>query len=375
MKRIAFTGDLGFSSKYFRGTYEKEDVLHPALVEYLGDSDYTVVNVEGCLFKGQGSANKPIVHANPPECIGFLKRINGNIWNIANNHIMDCGREGLESTLQYAEENGVPTVGVGLNVEQAAKPVIIENDGADIGIISVTQEETPAATETTEGVIQWDDLEKVAQMIAGVKAKCRWCVVIVHAGPEFCQLMPPSVREVYKSYLELGADVVVGHHPHVMQNYETFGEKIIFYSLGNFVFDTDYQRLQKHTEYGVFVKLAFGQDRFTWDHRAMKIDRETQTIIPCKTPAIFTNVSAKQYALLWPLAMHDLYENERVKFGYLKPELKDCSDAEWEAFYQMRLQKNPRWQCILDGHRAYAWNFWKLGNRKVQKYILDGMKK
>ena len=78
MKRIAFTGDLGFSSKYFRGTYDKEDLLHPSLVEYLSDSDYNVVNVEGCLFKGQGTAAKPIVHANPPECIDFLKKIGGN---------------------------------------------------------------------------------------------------------------------------------------------------------------------------------------------------------------------------------------------------------------------------------------------------------
>ena len=374
MKRIAFTGDIGFSSKYFRGTCEKEDLLHPDLVAYLSDTDYTVANVEGCLFRGQGSANKPIVHANPPECLGFLKKINGNIWNIANNHIMDCGREGLESTLQYAADNGVPTLGVGLNMEQAAKPVIIENDGADIGIISVTQEETPEATETTEGCVQWDNREKVAEMIAGVKEKCRWCVVVVHAGPEFCQMMPPSVRAVYQSYLEMGADVVVGHHPHVMQNYETVGDKIIFYSLGNFVFDTDYQRLQNHTEYGVFVKLAFGQDSFTWDHRAMKIDRATQTIIPCETPTIFTDIPAKEYALLWPLAMHDLYENERVKFGYLKPELKDCSDEKWVEFYEMRLKKNPRWQCILDGHRAYAWNFWKLGNEQVHKYIIDGMK-
>ena len=71
MKRIAFTGDIGFSSKYFRGTYDKEDLLHASLVEYLSDSDYTVANVEGCLFRGQGSANKPIVHANPRSALSF----------------------------------------------------------------------------------------------------------------------------------------------------------------------------------------------------------------------------------------------------------------------------------------------------------------
>lgn len=373
MKRIAFTGDIGFSSKYFRGTCEKEDLLHPELVAYLSDTDYTVANVEGCVFRGEGTASKPIVHANPPECVGFLKKINGNIWNLANNHIMDCGREGLESTLEIAKQQGVQTLGVGLNMEQASRPVIIENDGADIGILSLTQEETPEATETTEGVVQWDNLAKIREMIDGVKKSCRWCVVVVHAGPEFCQLMPPSVREIYMTYLELGADVVVGHHPHVMQNYETVGDKIIFYSLGNFVFDTDYQRLQRYTDQGVFVKLSFGKDSFTWDHRALKIDRATQTIVPCATPDIFTDVPEAQYALLWPLAMHDLYRNEYVKFGYLKPQLKDCSMEVWEAFYQERIRKNPYWQCILDGDRVYRWNFWKLGDRKVIDYIQNGM--
>ena len=100
MKKIAFTGDVGFSSKYFRGTYNNEDLLHPSLVEYLNDTDYTVVNVEGCVYHGQASAKKPLVHANPPECVDFLKKIHGNIWNLANNHIMDSGREGVESTLR-----------------------------------------------------------------------------------------------------------------------------------------------------------------------------------------------------------------------------------------------------------------------------------
>lgn len=79
MKRIAFTGDLGFSSKYFKGTYDRDDLIDGALVDYLSDTDHTVVNVEGCVYSGTSSASKPLVHANPPECIPFLKKINGNV--------------------------------------------------------------------------------------------------------------------------------------------------------------------------------------------------------------------------------------------------------------------------------------------------------
>lgn len=372
MKRIAFTGDIGFSSKYFRGTYEKENLLHPDLVAYLSDTDYTVVNVEGCVFKGEGSADKPIVHANPPECIDFLKKINGNVWNLSNNHIMDCGREGVESSLKYAEENGIPTMGVGLNETQAAKPVILENDGADIGLVSVTYEETQPATEDTEGIIRWDNMEKIAEMIGQVKKTCRWCIVNVHAGPEFCQMMPAAMRKIYKSYLKLGADIVVGHHPHVTQNYEIIGDKIIFYSLGNFVFDTDYQRLQKYTDQGVFIKITFGKDSFTWDHRALKIDRETQTIVPGETPDIFTNIPASQYRLLWPLAMHSLYQNELVKFRYLFPHTREFKKKGWKEFYANRIKKVRYWGSILTGKKLYHLQYWRLGNQKIQKYIKEG---
>ena len=372
MKRIAFTGDMGFSSKYFRGTYNKEDLLDKDIIDYLYDTDYTVVNVEGCVGENLSAADKLIVHANPPACVDFLKKINGNIWTLANNHITDGGRDGVVSTLNIAEENGVQTIGVGLDMAQAEKPVIIENDGADIGIIAVTEEETKQATETTEGCVLWDNNEKISEMIADLKKKCRWCVVIVHSGPEFCSLMPPAVRKQYKKYLEFGADIVVGHHPHVVENYEKIGDKIIFYSLGNFIFDTDYQRLQKYTEYGALVKFSFDRDKFTWDYKTIKIDRETQTIHSCEAPAIFTNVSAKQYALLWPLAMRYLYKNEHEKFIYLYPKHKDFTKWQWFRFYLKRIKISARHSGIISGNIMYCLNLWRFGDEKLIEYIKNG---
>ncbi len=372
MKKIAFTGDLGFSSKYFRGTYNNENLLDSESINYLCDTDFTVVNVEGCISNESSTADKPLVHANPPECVDFLKKINGNIWTLANNHISDSGRAGVKSTLDIAAQNGVQTVGAGLNMAQAEKPVFIENDGADIGIIAVTEEETPQATENTEGCILWNNNKKISQMIKDVKKRCRWCVVIVHSGPEFCQLMPPPVRKQYKKYLEFGADIVIGHHPHVVENYEKFGDKIIFYSLGNFIFDTDYQRLQKYTEYGVFVKFYFDKDEFTWDYKAIKVDRDTQTIHSCNSPDIFTNVTAGQYALLWPLAMRNLYKNEQVKFPYLFPETKEYSKLQWLKFYKDRGKISPRHRGVISGNLMYCLNLWRFGDKKLINYIKRG---
>ena len=374
MTTLSFTGDIAFS-KYFKDAWKNPTFLDTKVVDFLRKSDHVIANVECPVTGGDVSVDSSLTHASDPGAIDCLNLIGADIWTVANNHIMDCGREGLESTLQIAAENGIPTLGVGLDIAQAAKAVIIENDGADIGLLSVTQEESPAATEDSEGVIRWDDKEKIAEMIAGVKKTCRWCVMIVHAGPEFATLMPPMVRDIYKSYLDMGADVVIGHHPHVTMNYELVGDKVIFYSLGNFVFDTDYQRLQKYTEFGVFVKLNFGEDSFTWDHQGMKIDRETQTIVPCEAPEIFTNVSAEQYELLWPLAMHCLYQNEVVKFKYLFPKMKDYTEAEWEEYYQGRIKRLPHWAGIVDGKQRYCSDPRKVGDEKIRKYIEQSVAK
>ena len=94
--------------------------------------------------------------------------------------------------------------------------------------------------------------------------------MVTHEGHEFSQIPMPYLRNKYHRFLEYGADIVVGHHPHVVQNYEKVGDKIIFYSLGNFIFDTDYQRLQNYTENGILLKLSFTQDSYSWEHHCYR---------------------------------------------------------------------------------------------------------
>ena len=149
---------------------------------------------------------------------------------------------------------------------------------------------------------------------------------------------------------------------------------MIFYSLGNFIFDTDYQRLQKYTEYGVFVKLYFEKDFFTWDYKAIEIDRKTQTIHQTEAPDIFTNVSPLQYALLWPLAMRNQYKNELVKFSYLYPEVKSYSKWQWFKFYLKRGKISARNKGVISGNLLYCLNLWRFGDKKLIKYIKEGTK-
>ena len=143
--------------------------------------------------------------------------------------------------------------------------------------------------------------------------------MVAHAGDEFSPLPMPETREIYHQYIQMGADIVVGHHPHVPENYEIFENKIIFYSLGNFIFDTDYQRIQQQTDTGVLVRLSFTEDSYTWQAMCIHINRNKLRIEHCNLPHIFTNIIFQQYARVWKYAARMLSQANKRENVYFNP--------------------------------------------------------
>ncbi len=369
MTQIAFTGDLAFT-KHFSNSCNDENLLSDKVVEFLSSSDYTVVNVEGAISSGAARTDKPLTHANPFECVNWIKKINGNIWNLANNHSMDCDQVGLESTLSVAKENNVATIGAGMNINQASKPVIIEKDGG-IGIVAVTYARNNRADQKTAGCFAAEDEQEVLQKIKEIKANNRWCIVVSHVGEEFSQMAMPYLRKRYKKYLKMGADIVVGHHPHVVQNYEKVGNKIIFYSLGNFIFDTNFQRAQKYTEYGVLIKLKFTKDDFSWEFLSIKNNRENMTIHESEKPQIFCNISSAEYNVLWPLAARHLANNNRKKQTFHHPEYKDRSWLDWFFKFEIKRCDCPQGKNTMLGRFLSLFGLWRFANKKTVEYIRE----
>ena len=367
MTKIAFTGDLAFS-KHFSGKFSDEKLLSDEIVEFLSSSDYTVVNVEGAVSAEKASADKALVHSNPVECVEWIKKINGNIWNLANNHTTDCGKSGVKSSIDTAHENGFLTIGIGMNEAEAKKTVIIKESGG-IGIVSVTCFATFAKGDDF-GCFSCNDEEEIKKAIEEVKKENRWCIIVTHEGHEFAQIPLPYLRNKYHRYLEYGADIVVGHHPHVVQNYEKVGDKIIFYSLGNFIFDTDYQRLQNYTENGMLIKLTFTEDSYSWEHFATVIDRKENRVKKGTTPDIFTHVGKVQYNLLWPLSGWDLCRNEKKKHAYTKPDMKDYSWLDWLFKWELKRMNQLQGKYLMIGRFLSIFQIWRFGDKKLKNYII-----
>ncbi|MCQ2523364.1 MAG: CapA family protein [Lachnospiraceae bacterium] len=331
---LLFTGDIGFD-KYMDRKWEDENLLSSDVLNYLQDTDHLIINVEGPLSKGDKvevkNGVKALQHSMDPAAVTFFNKIGADVWNICNNHIMDSGAAGMEDTLSEAVKAGVKTLGAGMNLDEASKPVIFPEAGG-IGMIGVGyQRACRKASEDTPGCFSWSDMELIKSRIDEIKKTCRWCIVVAHGGEEFTALPSPYVRKRYIDYLDMGADIVVSHHPHVPMNYETFPGKVIFYSLGNFVFDTDYQRSQFNTEKGLFVKLNFTEESFSFEPFGIRIDRETDHVLAAGLPKIFVDVNENEYEKLAPLAAKMFIENTKRQLRYLKPDI--FNNATEEDFY------------------------------------------
>ncbi len=348
---LVFTGDIGFD-KYMENRFKDEDLLSEEVRSFLSSGDHLIVNVEGPLFEREKDENATgaasLIHSMDPKVGDFLQGIGADIWNICNNHIMDAGSEGILSTLDNAASHGALTLGAGRNEADARKPIILDEAGG-IGLIGVGyQRACRKAGEDTPGCFSWSDLDAIENEIRSIKEKCRWCIIVAHAGEEFTALPSPYTRKRYMDYLDMGADIVIAHHPHVPMNYETFPGKAIFYSLGNFIFDTDYQRSQLNTEKGLFIKLKLNEDSFSFEPFGIRIDRENERIIKGDLPGIFTDVKEEEYNKLIALSTKMFIENTKKQLKYLKPaEFTNATEEEFvKNFYEPLRSGRVPGECL-----------------------------
>ena len=381
---LVFTGDIGFD-RYFYGKWDDEDLISEEILDFLHSADHVIPNVEGPVANAEQNTTQSgvqqLLHTIDPKAVKVLNKMGADIWNICNNHIMDAGPYGIESTLNIAKELNVQTIGAGMNIDEARKPVIIDEAGG-IGLFGVGYQRACRKADVDKpGCYSWSDLDAIQNTINEIKAKCRWCIVVAHAGEEFTPLPSPYTRERYHKYLEMGADIVVGHHPHVPMNYETVGDKIIFYSLGNFIFDTDYQRSQHKTEFGIIVKLNFTENEFSYEPMGLKIVRGDEKIIKDDLPPIFVDVQEEDFNLLSPLSVKMHIEATTRQMTYLKPEeFKGATEKKWKAHFSEKLRTGRVPGETLDffilcplAEKAENGEWQKSKLEDVKQYILEQM--
>lgn len=226
----------------------------------LSGADYSIVNLE-CPVVVRDA--KPIEKCGPNLCCGkkaieALKEVGFSCVTLANNHFYDYGNEGVEQTLNACGEYEIDTVGGGGNLQKASMVLYKEIEGKCIGIVNCCEHEFSIATEDSAGSNPLNPIQQY-YTIKEAKLKAGYVIVIVHGGSEHYQLPTPRMKELYRFFIDAGADAVINHHQHCYTGYEVYKKKPIFYGIGNFCFDNPLKRNSIWTE-GFLVQLDLDEE-------------------------------------------------------------------------------------------------------------------
>ena len=213
---LMFTGDVLFANS-FKTNYDAggiDAVIDNGMKELLVNADITMVNEE-FPFSNRGiqMEDKQYTFRTDPSYAAALKEMGVDVVTLANNHILDYGREALSDTFTTLDGQGILYAGAGDSVERAQEVQVIEVNGKKYGFA-----------------------------IAEARSQCDVLVVYVHWGLEHQEKPEAYQRTLAQKYIEAGADVVFGAHSHCLQGIEYIDGKPVFYSLGNFVFGSSIER-------------------------------------------------------------------------------------------------------------------------------------
>jgi poly-gamma-glutamate capsule biosynthesis protein CapA/YwtB (metallophosphatase superfamily) len=259
------------------------EVTHPfrEVGPWLGAADLALANLE-CVIVPQGMpCPAPVDDPNPApgryvlcapsSAVGSLREAGFDVLALANNHALDLGPAGLAGTLSGLEAAGLATVGAGPDGEAALRPLVRQVAGVRLAFLALNLVPTPADASSAgrdaagqDGdwtPAEWDRGQAL-DAIAAARAQSDAVVVSVHWGYEYETRVDPAQREIAQALLDAGTDLVVGHHPHVVQGCEIIPrstgrlaarDRFVAYSLGNFIFDQG----GEETRQGLALRVFF----------------------------------------------------------------------------------------------------------------------
>jgi gamma-polyglutamate biosynthesis protein CapA len=254
---ITFVGDVMFDRGVRRSIEKNFANNYGALfthTSYIKQSDIAFANLEGPVAPETVGRNVGSVFSfrmNPKGLVA-MKAAGFDVVSFANNHVGDYSRDAFVETLHSLNTQNIKYAGAGMNKTEALTPSIFSVNGIKIAFLAAT-DVGPVwmRAGNTPGVVILDDPEFLnAVKIANTQVDI--LIVSVHWGIEYS---PANKRQEKWAHtlVDNGADIIVGHHPHVMQRIEVYKEKPIFYSLGNFIFD---QYFSKDTLQGMVATVS-----------------------------------------------------------------------------------------------------------------------
>lgn len=239
---LAFAGDVLFSEQYL-AAYDQNGISAIADAEMLSEmqeADLFLLNEEFPFsLRGEAMEDKQYTFRADPKYIKIFQELGTDIVTIANNHSLDFGQDAFCDTLDTIRQTDIACIGGGYNIAEASAPAIRTIRGQTFAVFGATRV-SPSyewyATGSQPGLFQTYDPAKLNAAITEAKQTCDYAIVFVHWGIEHNEFPEEYQRQLAKGYIDAGADLVVGCHPHILQGFEYYSGVPIVYSLGNYLF-------------------------------------------------------------------------------------------------------------------------------------------
>lgn len=258
---LVLSGDWAPIRRFEKVIEEAPSAVYGDLLPDLRQGDLRITNLECPLYGRTPVFKSGAVLKGRPSHVTGLTAVPFDVVTLANNHVFDYGPEAFRLTRDLLRRQAIRSCGAGLSEREAVRPLTIEVKGITIGLVNFSEGEDRTAARKGPGVFGWE-LERVVRTVRKLKSSVDIVLVIGHCGVEYIAFPPPYVTKAFRSIADAGADLVVGHHPHVPQGIDIHNQTPICYSLGNFVF---YQETElRFRKLGYLVKAGLSKAGVSW---------------------------------------------------------------------------------------------------------------
>jgi len=238
---ISFAGDT-MLGRLVNGIIAQKGYAYPwgNLLPLLKQTDLNIINLENTFTHSMQKLPKVFNFKADPGNVQSLKQAHIDVVNLANNHILDFGNEGLFDTIQALDTTGIRHVGAGENQQKAKQAVIITKNNIKIGILGYTDNEPGWKAQPNKpgtNYIKVGDIATIQQDIKIIRPQVDILIVTIHWGPNMRQRPNQEFINFAHALIDSGVDIIHGHSAHIFQGIEIYQDKLIMYDTGDFVDD------------------------------------------------------------------------------------------------------------------------------------------
>lgn len=240
---LRFGGDVMMTS-YFANYIDMYgvDYMWEDVKDLINSADYSIFNLETSV-SNRGSDTKPAGYGfrSNPDTLQGLQNAGIDMVNLANNHVLDYGKEAFLDTMDNLKKYNIEYIGSGKNYNEASEikyKTINDIKFSFIGLTSILGYKEWSATENREGVfyLTESDYQNIYNKIQEANKNSDYVVVFTHWDREYYNYPTEATINLAHTLIDNGANIIIGTHPHVLQGVEYYNDGIIYYSLGNFNF-------------------------------------------------------------------------------------------------------------------------------------------